>query len=328
MIDRYKLLFFCGIVAFLLLSILMPNGMFTAKSDGFRWQVLSSFRGLDILSNLHVLRKIVVYPFVWLELHSMPLILQSLVMVLYVFPICCIKTNRSLKFLSIAFLFFPMIVSYRTVLVNISIYILLCSVLFPNKKFFLWYALLLSLLSSGVMLIFLSFIITFHTQIMKNNVGLGKTIIIFLVLCVLLMGPVVHKLLFFYDPIKYGSAADTSFSAVANVDVITIVSNIYQRGVFYESFESKNVRFYLLLFNLFCVLSLVLFSKYKKIFMLVALEYVVFLFFEGLGALSFTVFIVNYFSAFWLNSFKSLFKNIRGLFKNKDGFELYLCSKK
>ena len=65
-INRSFLWLFLNICIFLILSSLFSRGIFTEEMDGFYSQMINlDFSSLDVLSVNHIIRYIVVFPFIY-----------------------------------------------------------------------------------------------------------------------------------------------------------------------------------------------------------------------------------------------------------------------
>ncbi len=290
-----------NLIVFIIINTYQPTRFFSSDVDGFYSQMYNYHFG-DVLSGIHGIRKIIVYPFIFFEDRGFPLIFQPLLMIVYILPIFYININPRLKIASVAVFYLVFFVSYRTVLVNISTYIFFCLTFYNISRKMTLYALVLSVLSSGTLLLSLFFIFINRKKLFKNIAFINKLIILALV-CLLMYGPVLHKLLFFTDSSEFSGAGNVSFDKALSIDLGIVLTNIFQRGVLYISYiNGDSIRFYLLIMNLFILVSLCVTSKYQANFIILTLIYSFMMLFEGLGAHSFTLISIVYFSSFWFFS--------------------------
>ncbi len=299
-----------NIIVFILISFYYPTSFFSSELDGFYSQMLRYSFG-DILSGVHGIRKLIIYPFIFLDEQGYSQIFQPLVMLIYIFPIFCMNISKNVKYFSVIILYLTFFLSYRTVLVNIGTYILFFLTFYNISKKIVLYALILSILSSGTLIVSLFFLFINRKKLFKNVTFINK-MIVFLSCCLIMYGPVIHKLLFFSDSSKFGGASEATLDEALNVNLHVVLTTLFERGVLYISFiNGDTVRFYLLMMNLFFLISLSVASKYKINFILLSFIYCFMMLFEGLGAHSFTLISITYFSSFWFFSFLHATTNIK-----------------
>ncbi len=284
-INRSFLWLFLNICIFLILSSLFSRGIFTEEMDGFYSQMINlDFSSLDVLSVNHIIRYIVVFPFIYfLDFIQ----IQHFILVIYFIPLFFMKIPNNFKYLSILILYFSIFFSYRTILVMESILILIMYIKFKSarQKKYLFFSLILSLLSSGTFLIWLLILYFFRTNIIDNKRILKYLNILILFLFIILLGPILHKILFFINPQLFGSATSVTIDNLLNIsfdDLQILFKNIFERSMIYEAITNNDLLRLSIFFIMLILLSILLFVQKKKSVFIIFVLYFFSLFFEGL----------------------------------------------
>ena len=284
-INRSFLWLFLNICIFLILSSLFSRGIFTEEMDGFYSQMINlDFSSLDVLSVNHIIRYIVVFPFIYfLDFIQ----IQHFILVIYFIPLFFMKIPNNFKYLSILILYFSIFFSYRTILVMESILILIMYIKFKSarqKKYF-FFSLILSLLSSGTFLIWLLILYFFRTNIIDNKRILKYLNMLILFLFIILLGPILHKILFFINPQLFGSATSVTIDNLLNIsfdDLQILFKNIFERSMIYEAITNNDLLRLSIFFIMLILFSILLFVQKKKSVFIIFVLYFFSLFFEGL----------------------------------------------
>ena len=284
-INRSFLWLFLNICIFLILSSLFSRGIFTEEMDGFYSQMINlDFSSLDVLSVNHIIRYIVVFPFIYfLDFIQ----IQHFILVIYFIPLFFMKIPNNFKYLSILILYFSIFFSYRTILVMESILILIMYIKFKSarQKKYLFFSLILSLLSSGTFLIWLLILYFFRTNIIDNKRILKYLNMLILFLFIILLGPILHKILFFINPQLFGSATSVTIDNLLNIsfdDLQILFKNIFERSMIYEAITNNDLLRLSIFFIMLILLSILLFVQKKKSVFIIFVLYFFSLFFEGL----------------------------------------------
>jgi hypothetical protein len=165
-----------------------------------------------------------------------------------------------------------------------------------------------SLLSTGTFLILIVLVLLFKKSFFRNKKLLKnfKYYIIFFLL--IISGPLIHKSLFFIDPVAFGSAANISVDAILSIDfgdLGILYDTMTERSMVNEAIETENYgRLYIISCVVLMIFILFIFTSNKivrTLFFLIILS----LLFEGLMTYSLLFTIVVLFYDF-------LIKTIRG----------------
>ncbi|MDX4065376.1 hypothetical protein Q6A91_05000 [Aliarcobacter skirrowii] len=264
---------------------MFSRGIFTEEMDGFYSQMINlDFSSLDVLSVNHIIRYIVVFPFIYfLDFIQ----IQHFILVIYFIPLFFMKIPNNFKYLSILILYFSIFFSYRTILVMESILILIMYIKFKSarQKKYLFFSLILSLLSSGTFLIWLLILYFFRTNIIDNKRILKYLNMLILFLFIILLGPILHKILFFINPQLFGSATSVTIDNLLNIsfdDLQILFKNIFERSMIYEAITNNDLLRLSIFFIMLILLSILLFVQKKKSVFIIFVLYFFSLFFEGL----------------------------------------------
>lgn len=294
---------------YIILSIIMNRGLFTSETDGFFYQIMVVSNGddLGVLSIIHQLRYIVVYPLVKLEDFNFNY-LQPLFLFFYLMPLLMQRIPNHTKIFSLFLLYFSLFFSYRTIIVMLSIYIIVLHIKYnviSKKVIFL--SLFYSLLSSGVFLFYFLLIYRYKNIFIKNKYVLKYSFFVFSILLLITIPSVLHKILFFIDPYKFASAKDVTFDALSSIgltDIQILFYNIFERSMLNEAYLSSDfIRLSILLSIFLVFLFLFLVFNNKLIYFLFIL-YLISLLFEGLMAYSLFFSILFLFYDYMYRSFK------------------------
>ncbi|RXJ92878.1 hypothetical protein CRV00_12075 [Malaciobacter molluscorum] len=284
-IKRIYLWLCFHIAIFLGLSSLYSRSIFTEKTDGFFSQMVNlDFNTFDILSSNHIIRYIVISPFL---LFLDYIQIQHLILVIYLIPLFLMQIPIRFKYLNIFLLYLSIFFSYRTILVMEAILILILYINFETsrRKKYLIFSLLLSLLSSGTFVIWLLTFYFFRKNIISNQKFLKYLNIFSLLLFILLLGPILHKILFFINPELFGDAKSVTIQNLFNIkfkDILILFENIFERSMIYEAVRNNDIIRLTISFIMFIFISTLLFSQKNKLMLLISLFYFFGLFLEGL----------------------------------------------
>ncbi|WP_128999015.1 hypothetical protein [Malaciobacter molluscorum] len=154
-----------------------------------------------------------------------------------------------------------------------------------RRKKYLIFSLLLSLLSSGTFVIWLLTFYFFRKNIISNQKFLKYLNIFSLLLFILLLGPILHKILFFINPELFGDAKSVTIQNLFNIkfkDILILFENIFERSMIYEAVRNNDIIRLTISFIMFIFISTLLFSQKNKLMLLISLFYFFGLFLEGL----------------------------------------------
>lgn len=272
-----------NIFVFILLSHLLSRQLFTDDVDGFLYQIeaVSSGGELGALGVVHQLRYWVVYPLYKAYVSGLPIIVQHLLLVLYLSPVLFMirKIPKIARNIGVLLLYSSLFFSYRTVLLMESILLLVIFIYFYKfQKKYLFFSFLLSILSSGTVLVWLVL------AIVSLNIKYKKIII--LIGFILMLGPMAHKLLFFYNSNLYGSATSVSVEAVFNVlsfnNMLFIFENIHSRSLLNEAISNGNIARLSVIALMLVVCFILVILKPNKLVLLLCTLFCIGLLFEGL----------------------------------------------
>ncbi len=269
---------------FIGISTFLNKGLITSDNDGFFYQLkaVSSSSDLGSLGLIHSLRYYLLYPFFIFD-NS---IYQSFIFFLYVSPIFLCKAH-SLKHIGVMLLIFSLFFSYRTVLVMLSIYLLISHIFIQRRsKKVIIYSSLLSFLSTGCFLAFLTIFYCYKSVLVKDKKKRKYLTILAVVLIVGMSGSLLHKILFFSDPTTFGSASSANLSSLQklNLDsILLVIQNMSERSILVESLNSseKTSRLYVLIIEFAFIIINLLFRR-DKISIIFLLLFLVGCFMEGL----------------------------------------------
>lgn len=156
-VQSYKLWLVFHAILFLLLNLIFHKSMFSAgESDGFFIGVQASrffsVEGMESLLELvHLVRFAIALPFLWVWEGGHPAILESALMLAYMWPVVTARLNRRIPFAQALYLYLPYVLSFRTVLVACAIAYLFILVFSEKRNAWLLCAsAVLANLSSGV----------------------------------------------------------------------------------------------------------------------------------------------------------------------------------
>lgn len=286
--KKYFIYIFFNIMIYFILSLIFSRSVFSSETDGFYYQIMSvaNSNELGSLSIIHNLRYIVIYPFYLVYNYNLPIVFQHFLLLLYVSPLFFLKIPRHISYLGVLILYMSIFFSYRTILVMESVFILIILIKYNlYKKKYLFISLIYSFLSSGTFLVYLFFIYMYRKKFISNRRFLKYIYLFIILLMVVLIGPLMHKVLFFIDPITYGSATSVSIDKLLNIsseNLITMFMNIFERSFIYESYSSMQYFRLIIIFIMFIMLSILLFVQKTKLIFLMSIFYIFGLFFEGL----------------------------------------------
>ena len=307
-INRSFLCLFLNICIFLILSSLFSRGIFTEEMDGFYLQMINlDFFSFDVLSFNHIIRYIVVFPFVYfLDFIQ----IQHFILIIYFIPLFFMQIPNKFKYLSILILYFSIFFSYRTVLVMESILILIMYIKFESarQKKYLFFSLFLSLLSSGTFLVWVLILYFFRKNIISNKKILKYFNILILFLFIVLLGPILHKILFFINPQLFGSATSVTIDNLLNIsfdDFQILFSNIFERSIIYEAIINNDLIRLGICFIMLFFTSILLFAQRNKLAFILFIFYFFGLLFEGLILYSLLFVTSILFLDYLLRNFKS-----------------------
>ena len=116
---------------------------------------------------------------------------------------------------------------------------------------------LLSLLSSGTFLVWVLILYFFRRNIISNEKILKYLNILIFFLFIVLLGPILHKVLFFINPQLFGSATSVTIDNLLNIsfyDFQILFSNIFDRSMIYKNIKNNDllrlgICFIMLFFN-------------------------------------------------------------------------------
>jgi hypothetical protein len=163
----------------------------------------------------------------------------------------------------------------------------------------IFFAISLSFLSSGTLLILIIILYANKNIFITNKKQLRLFSILTIILLLFMIGPIAHKLLFFFDPIQFDSANDVTLSAfdVITFDNLTIlINNILDRSMLIESYESNNSKRLIIIGFLFTMMFMLLLFTHNKLIVLLFSLTLFGMMFEGLilYSLFFSIFILFY----------------------------------
>lgn len=234
-------------VLFVIISHLLGRSLFTEDGDGFMLQILSVDEGEDLgsLTLLHWARYLIVLPFTLVgNAYLDPVIFFGYVG-LFFFTI-----NRELRVIVLLCLFFSLFFSYRSVLTMLSIALLVHHIVYSRKNiFWLFYSLLLSLLSTGTFVAYFIIFIIYHRIILSKKWSVYIDFIL-LTFIIVMSGSFMHKILFFLDGNTFDKANAVTMNAFSKLDfssVKIIISNFLERGILLESYRDGSIRLYLII---------------------------------------------------------------------------------
>lgn len=187
------------VLVYLVASLYFSKGMFgLGFSDGFYSQISYLSKHPDefrLMSLVHWLRYIVVYPFWWLSEYNYPPFVQSVVLLLYMAPLLIVKLGGVSSFLRFGLLLLPFFISFRTCLLVVSITFMFVFVFLSYKKGgWLLFSALLANLSSGVALAWLALFFLNRKSILINT---RIVIVSVFVLTVSVSASIIQKFSFF-----------------------------------------------------------------------------------------------------------------------------------
>lgn len=309
--KAFYLWIFFNCSLFFLFSSLLNRTMFDAEIDGFLSQMLyvSNSSDLDILSLMYQFRYYLVYPFHYFHFGGAPNFFQHFFLFIYISPIFTVKVPGRVKYFSVLLLYLSFFFSYRSVLVMTSTYLIFCHIYYHKIAVkYLVISFMYSLLSTGTFLILIVLVLLFKKSFFRNKKLLKnfKYYIIFFLL--IISGPLIHKSLFFIDPVAFGSAANISVDAILSIDfgdLGILYDTMTERSMVNEAIETENYgRLYIISCVVLMIFILFIFTSNKivrTLFFLIILS----LLFEGLMTYSLLFTIVVLFYDF-------LIKTIRG----------------
>lgn len=312
MSKNYFIILYFNIMVYFTLSFILHRTIFTSEVDGFYYQIMAVSSGNDLgsLSIMHNLRLIIIYPFYLISKFNLPISLQHLCLLIYILPLVFIKIPLHMKYFSLMLLYFSLFFSYRTILVMESLFILIMIVKYRiNNKKYLFFSVFLSFLSSGTLLVWILIIYNYRKIFILNKKFLKYMNIVIIFLVILMIGPISHKILFFINPVTYGSATSVTSEAILNISIEELkilFTNIIERSMIVEAFEKNNyIRISIIVSMFFMIMFLSLVKK-DLLTYIILLLYLLGILFEGLIVYSLFFFIFSLF-------YDYLYRNLKGL---------------
>lgn len=281
-IKRSYLVILPCLLVYCILAFFVNKSMFDGGySDGFYAQVAFAFSymteggGFHPLYVVHIMRLFIVLPFYLIDLLELPHLLESLTILLYMYPVYKYSPVVGYRLTQLLYLILPFIFSYRTILVMCSISYLYICLNSPKPRYALFlFSALLANLSSGVILPWILIVL------LKGRVVYGqykKSLIVFVFAAAGFLVSVLHKIQHFF--IKSGVSHDETFLS-NNTFYVSVVFEQYDRLIIYS----------LLAILLFLLMMIYLYYSssrlYGMAFLLGALPT---LLFEGVGLVSFMI---------------------------------------
>lgn len=293
-ISKYSLIvFLCSILFIVLVTILDLKLFNSDEPDGFYYQLLyvsKIFQGdLDLtpLFFVHLLRLFIVLPFYILDVFDLPALFGGIFYLIYLSPILKSKPSRTIEYLKLLIIFFPIAFSYRAALGMCAMaYLYLILFCGYNSARVLLASAMLANLSSGIVLSWALAVMGSYKYL--NNRFRAFRPVVF-VLGSGFAGAVLHKFEFMLS--SHGASANGSFLERSTL-YVSYHYQQYSRLVLYTA---------LVMVLYFILVSLPAMSRYngrKFLFFFAALPG---LFFEGLGFISYLM----CFILFFIDSFSS-----------------------
>ncbi|MCH4293893.1 hypothetical protein MJ923_06190 [Shewanella sp. 3B26] len=249
-------------------------------NDGFYSQVSYVFANYNTgsifspLFVIHSFRLFVVFPFYLAYINGWSGYSEALIYLVYMLPLFLAK-DRVIVFSGLLLLFFPLLLSYRTVLGMLGLgYLYICLFFDKGRYFLLIFSALLANLSSGIVVGWI-FGVMSSFKYLKRNYPL--IIPVFIVMLIGFLGSLVHKYEFMFS--SAGSVSNGSF---------------FERSTFYVAIEHQQysrlfIYSIVTIALLFVVLSGACSSRFSNRATLFFFGGMPLIFFEGVGLISYAL---------------------------------------
>ncbi|WP_164551179.1 hypothetical protein [Shewanella khirikhana] len=249
-------------------------------NDGFYSQVSYVFENYNngsIFSPLfiiHSLRLFIVFPFYLAHINGWSTYLEALLYLVYIFPLFSAR-DRVVVLSGWLLLFFPLLLSYRTVLGMLGLgYLYLCLFYEKGRYFLLIFSALLANLSSGIVVGWIFGVITSFKYLRKYY---PLVIPVFIVMLIGFFGSLAHKYEYMFS--SAGSASN---------------GNFFERSTFYVAMEYQQYSRLIIyttvtIVLLFVIVSGTCSSRFSSRAGLFFFGGIPLIFFEGVGLISYAL---------------------------------------